>query len=337
MAEEKNFLIVVHGIGEHTRESVEKEVKKALSAVSSTFNKNVETRAVVYNNVFKDWIASAKSDWNGAIDKLSSIKHFTGAKDLLKKRLNEDTQGFLETHILDVALYLSTVGIPVQLAVALQISDLLEEFIKGGNTRKRRLVILGHSMGTAVLHDTLHKMIKGGFEDDRANKLENMTVRINSLYQVANTSRLLKTETDPTDFETSVRPYPGGIIDRMYNVHHKFDPIPQVKPFEVDLGEWISETSIPKSVFKDVELKAVFDSDIHGIKHYLNDPKLHMPLLVELDREYDLPRDFRKKQKEYDRKSKKTIEAKLKTKADAAKKKLTDSVKEILLAFLDAR
>jgi hypothetical protein len=335
MAAEKNYLVVVHGIGEHTEASVKKDVKSVLSKISPGFNKNVETHAVVYNQVFKDWIATAKSDWNAAIDKLASTNHFTGAKDLLKKKLGNDNQDFLETHALDVALYLSTVGVKVQLEVALQLTELLQAFIAGGDTRNRRIVILGHSMGTAVVHDTLHKMIQGGFEDDRANNLANMSLRINSLYQVANTSRLLKTTIDPTTVDTSVRPYPGGIIDRMYNVNHKFDPVPRVKPFKVDAQRWLPETPYPDSMYQDIELKAVLDQDIHSLKHYLRDPRLHMPLLFELDRDFDLPRNFRAKQVEYDKTTKKLIEARLKKKVDAAKAKLADSARDVILAFLD--
>ncbi len=340
MADEKNFLVVIHGIGEHTETSVKTEVSTVLEGLSPTFAQNVEVRAIAYNQVFNDWIEAAKSTWNEAIDSLASANHMTEAKKLLKKKLGDDEAGFLQTHALDVVLYLSTVGVKVQLEVAGQLLDHLQDYIRGGNTRRRRIAVMGHSMGTAVLHDTLHKLIAEGFETDRDNTLADMALRINSIYQVANTSRLLKTRIDPTSDETSVRPHPGGIIDRYYNVHHRWDPIPQVKPFEVDPRRWIPESSFPDTLYKDIELKAVVDEDVHSLTHYLSDPRLHMPLLFELDRGYQLPRDFRSQQKEYERKAQAAIEAeietRLKAKARKAKQRMADSVKQIIEAFLDS-
>jgi hypothetical protein len=336
MANAKNYIVVIHGIGEHTEKSIKKEVKTTLNGISGSFNKNVEVKAVTYNQVFTDWIEKAKSDWKTAIDALSSTNHFSSAKDFLKDLIDREPD-FLETHVMDVALYLSTVGIKVQLEVALQLTKILTSYIEEGDTRQRRIVLMGHSMGTAVVHDSLHKMIIGGFEDDRANKLEGMSVRINSLYQLANTSRLLKTTIDPTTTASGVRPYPGGIIDRMYNVNNAFDPIPQVKSFKIDPVQWIPETSFPDTLYHDIKLKAVLDKDVHALTHYLKDPKLYLPLLHELDTGFVYPRNARQIKLEYDKTTDRAIEVKLQAKADAAKKRLSDSASDVLKAFLEAQ
>lgn len=336
---QKHFLIVVHGIGEHTSQSVTSEVVNALSKIYPNFSDEVETRAITYNHIFQRWLETASQDWQGAINSLSSVNHFSGAKDFLTRLVNTDDQNFVKTHLFDAVLYMSTLGVRVQLEVAQQLSDVLEEYIAGGNTSNRRIILMGHSLGTAVLHDTLHKMFRGGFEKDRLNQLSNMPFTFNSLYQVANTSRLFKTFVDPTTIETSVRPAPTGMIDRMYNVLNTYDPVPHLKRFQVDPASWIPESRWPRSVYREIELQAINSADIHSLDHYLSDPRLYLTLLFDLLDDYN-PGDEEKKIKDYDAKAKgkrkQQIKDKLDKKVQKAKEKIPDSTREIIEALLDA-
>lgn len=335
----KHFLIVVHGIGEHTSDSVTTEVVDALTKNYPNFSDEVETRAITYNQIFKRWIESATQDWKGAITSLSSVNHFSGLKDFLTGLVESDDKNFNKTHLFDAVLYLSKLGVRVQLEVALQLTDLLQEFIGGGNTSNRRIILMGHSLGTAVLHDTLHKMFQGGFENDRLNRLSDMPFTFNSLYQVANTSRLFKTFVDPTTVETSVRPATSGMIDRMYNVLHAYDPVPHLKRFRVNTASWIPETSWPNAVYQEIELEAITSAEIHSLNHYLSDPRLYSTLLFDLLDDYD-PGDVDKEIKNYDKKAKEKLKQKVKNKLDKkvkeAQEKIPDSTKDIVESLLDA-
>ena len=195
--------------------------------------------------------------------------------------INDDN--FNRTHWLDVALYLSNLGVRVQLEVARQITALLREFNSGGNLNSRRLVIIGHSLGTTVLHDTLYLMWSGGFEHDRSINLSGLALKFDALFQLANTSRLLKTIVDPTSKETSVRPAASGMVERMYNVNHQYDPIALVKAFKInDLSRWLPGEDFPEDLYLDLKLEGIHDLNTHSLSHYLSDPRLHCYLFNEI-------------------------------------------------------
>ncbi len=280
----KNMLIFVHGMGQDTRDSVESEIKTILSGnLEEDISKHVDIRAIAYNQVFDSWRKRAREDWTAAVNALEGRVHFSGMKDLLTGMTDIDDDHFNRTHWLDVVLYMSTLGVRVQLEVAQQLVAVLREFNNGGNLHSRRLVIMGHSLGAAVTHDTLYKLWTGGFEHDRSVNLSNLALKFHALFQVANTSRLLKTSVDPTSRETSVRPAYGGMIDRYYNVNHKYDPIALIKAFKIgDISHWLPGEDYPEDRYIDIQLKGIYDINTHSLSHYLSDPRLYCELFNEI-------------------------------------------------------
>ena len=288
-ASTRNMLVFIHGMGEDTRESVEKEINEVLSAkLGHPIGDDVEVRAIAYNKTFNSWRKRAKEDWSNAVDALTGRVHFSGMKSRLQGMTDIDDDNFNRTHWLDVLLYMSNLGVSVQLDVARQLTALLREFNSGGNLSSRNLVIMGHSLGCTVLHDTLYLMWTGGFQHDRSLNLSGLALKFDALFQLANTSRLLKTMVDPTSKNTSVKPDGSGMIDRMYNVHHKYDPISLIKPFKInDLSRWLPGEDYPQDLYLDIELSGIHHVNTHALSHYLSDPKLYCPLFNEIVDGYD--------------------------------------------------
>jgi hypothetical protein len=98
---------------------------------------------------------------------------------------------------------------------------------------------------------------------------------------VANTSRLLQTpsaEVAPA-YGSIVRPGPvedaGSYCATYLNVRHGFDPVPQPRRF--DPVGWRKEYST-------VVVDHLRDPNVHGFSHYLQNPRVHVPVLRRLTR-----------------------------------------------------
>lgn len=298
----KNFLIVIHGMGQHTSETVTNEVTGALAGVSGWDPEKVELKVVTYNKIFDDWRERARDDWKKTLEMLDGRVHFSRMKEALEKSLDVEKDDFFQTHWLDVVLYMSTIGEPVQLEVATQLIRFLEEYFHGGNLDGRNCVVVAHSLGTAVAHDTLHKMWIGGFEDEGHNNLSRLPIKIDALFQIANTSRLLKTGIDPTSRKTAVRPAPGALMHRLYNCWHECDPIARIKQFRIkDLDHWLAERETPNSAYIDIRLKGIHELNVHSLGHYLKDPRVHVRLMQNLFNGYSAPEDIRDQRDQHDK------------------------------------
>ena len=329
---DKNMLIVIHGMGEHTGEGVIAEVERSLAAkLGSSFGDKVDIRAIAYNKIFNDWRKRAAQDWSETVGALEGRVHFSKVKSWLESAAEIDDDNFFKTHWLDVLLYMSTLGVRVQLEVARQLTQILQEFNNGGNLHSRKIVLLAHSLGTAVAHDTLHKMWQGGFEDDRYNNLSRLPFSFTAFYQLAITSRLLKTGIDPTSRNTAVRPAPSGMMERMYNIHHKYDPISLVKQFEIhNLDRWLPEQDWPDEVFFDEELKGVHEVNVHSMSHYLSAPQVYCNLFNELLDDYSFPDDYSDLVKRHDKGKAGDKIKEFKAEIEAASLEKVESISEIV-------
>ena len=81
-----------------------------------------------------------------------------------------------------------------------------------------------------------------------------------------------------------------------------FDPIALVKAFKIDdLARWLPEQNWPDEFFFDVELSGVHAVNVHGMTHYLSDPRLHCPLFNLLIDDYSYPPDRSAQYKKHDK------------------------------------
>ena len=138
---------------------------------------------------------------------------------------------FFYTHWLDVLFYGTMLGRKVCVAAAAVVADAITQY-DAANVH-----IIAHSLGTAVIHDTLHAL----YHED----LNVVTHEIRSLWMFANVSRLVNTVNRYSDpLGSVVRPGNGGCVSTFFNVRHKLDPFTWLAQFNPENDDsWTSSLS----------------------------------------------------------------------------------------------
>jgi hypothetical protein len=159
-------LIVVHGMGKHTEASVKKEVTDALKTVFSHYEtlkskdplSEIDVSVFVYDQYFEDY-RNAIANRSDIVTALQSVSGKYGgllagaALEIAKLDQSITKDNMFSTHWLDVLLYrFSLLAELIQLDLAGKIGTEVSK--KGGPN----VHVLGHSLGTSVLHDTLARL-----------------------------------------------------------------------------------------------------------------------------------------------------------------------------------
>ncbi|WP_411992099.1 hypothetical protein [Agarivorans sp. DSG3-1] len=279
----KPLVVVVHGMGEHTAESVVSEVSNACNvALKSYKSRNnpeklitdfVDIHAIAYDHIFQ----KEREDIGKNAEKLEALTAGLGLpKQFLEVLGNITEDNFVTTHILDLIFYASTHGPMVQLSVAEQLATLLAKY------PGRDLHIIGHSLGTAVVNDTIHKLYSSGIigSDGQKYALSKQLHPISSLWMFSNASQAyfdfnpfrnianiapyISIAKPSKDMSTAVRLY--------YNIMHKFDPL-NLYPFEPKAGDgWISVRNYKNYyLYRETE-HLEHDLNPHSLSNYILDP-----------------------------------------------------------------
>jgi hypothetical protein len=136
----------------------------------------------------------------------------------------------------------------------------------------RDCTIVAHSLGTSVVHDSLQILGTepiAGF----TNALGPPNERFRAIFMLANVSRVL--ESGVGAFESIVRG--GGQNDlkstctRFLSFRHELDPFCVLKPF--------LPNDFDPTFNRIRSLSHYRDFDIHGLEHYLDHPRVHVPLI----------------------------------------------------------
>lgn len=274
-----NALVVVHGMGDHNAGAFKDEINSVFEEVFATYtslkgikpSRKMQLVPVDYDFAFEDYRNAIKNqpDIFQAIANVQT-DHPISSRGLdvlngITEQVNETS--FFSTHWLDVFLYrYSLVAEPIRIKAALTIAKTIRQF--GANNT----CILGHSLGTAVVHDTLAKLYG---EDPFDTKLSTSRDRFNTLHLVANVSRVLQSFNKTGS--SIVRPG-TGCCTNFIEYRHVLDPFPRIKPFDpLNNGEWVSH-----EVFRDhyqlVTQTEVTQANVHSIGHYLRNPAVHLPI-----------------------------------------------------------
>lgn len=279
----KPHLAVVHGMGTHTKEEFLKTVITPLDAAAAHFGffKNGG-----YPGKFSEKVKIVFIDYHEILEEIRQkiaqsqipnlAERFPGAPSLVA-RLNEFNgtaeDSFFNTHLLDVLLYRSYYADAIQLAVGKQLVAAMQEAKRVGAD----FHILAHSLGTAVVHDTLHKLYVNSLHDELGEPLLSAGLnKIRSITMVANVCQLPITESEP--YTSVVRPGPHGICDYFTTCRHVLDPIASFEKFN-PAPHWPSLTS---SEFRNIVINKVERANVHDLDHYLADPKLYIPFFWQL-------------------------------------------------------
>jgi len=274
-------------MGQHTPGSVGAEVRgafeEAIALYPSLENKPVDAlvdiEPVGYGDLFESYREQLDAQDGSLTERITRIdgpdiriESFAAELDGIERRLGRDE--FFNTHWLDVILYRYTL---LSELVRLRIAEALGRAIaeKGA----ANVHVLGHSLGTAVLHDALQKSFGPENLVDEHGTNHNLDLhahRLGGVHMVANVSRTLQTFVKVGS--SVVRPGERGCTAVFSEYRHRLDPITLIRPFlPTDNGVWTTH-EIFRSAYRLVELTPVIATNVHSLSHYLANPEVHRPL-----------------------------------------------------------
>ncbi|HEV3011396.1 MAG TPA: hypothetical protein VGX52_20440 [Burkholderiales bacterium] len=297
MAKAKQALFVVHGMGDHDEKSWCNGFRKSIAEIYGRyevaqfmpFAGQIDVKPLYYN----DWFDDRRKQWKKAADEVIKVLQPLGRNGpqaiakAMEWAASADKDEFLLTHVLDVLLYrfVPTIGDAVRSSVRKQ----LLEGMKG----YERWSVIGHSLGSSVLHDALVWM----FDPSSPASVKPEQHRFQAVAMVANVSRVLESSHLSSEhggtrwdaYRSVVQPnvkVTKGVCDRFLNVWHTWDPVPLPKQFKPQ-PDWPDRaTRDAGGKFLDIEigeLEASGDlADVHDLEHYLRNPCFHIPLFRSL-------------------------------------------------------
>lgn len=276
----KTILFLIHGMGEHGP-GWQADVTAKLDEVAARYPglqgaslwDEVELIPLRYDHHITD----ALQRWQAASGAVSDFAEankldHAGSLGWLDGVAAEDP-GFFWSHVADVVVYrfLKLYRERIRASVVEQIVTPLMA-IPAAQRDFTRVVFLAHSLGTAVLHDSLHLLGTGRFAT-WASAFAAPQARFRSIFMLANVSRVL--QDDIKAYESVVQPGPQNKLESncglFYNFRHELDPICAVWRFAPE--------HFARSHYHHRDLTHYRDWNIHGFTHYLDNPRVHVHLI----------------------------------------------------------
>lgn len=267
----KPMVLVIHGMGTHKPGENKKLVIDGLNNAAKNFNMenfDIENEVEFFQFNYSDFLDELRlkdAEQAGKIVKhVQALKgHGLGentAKELTTFLSQLDQNKNFNTHWLDVIYYgLMFWGEKIRIDLAKTLNNLMIE----RKLNNRKLHIVSHSLGTAVLHDTLAKIYRK--DADLKSKVPQLDVSrftIDSVWTVANVSRLLNLLNDIADPNHSiVNSDTGGCTNFLYNVRNEFDPF-----------TWIKKYNRPITHGAHIDIKTVRKTNTHDLQEYMEAP-----------------------------------------------------------------
>ncbi|MDZ7803643.1 hypothetical protein [Thiohalophilus sp.] len=298
---DKPTLILVHGMGEHTGDSFREEVTTSLNYALGLYEKwqgkQIQERVNLvpfgYNTIFnehREKLADTALPLVQRLDKLQGAG-VTGmmSQEIARwdSELNQDH--FFKTHWLDVIFYRYTgLGELIRVKLARLISETIRD------VGAQNVHVLGHSLGTSVVHDTLASLYAPPGESSLDHNLSLRTSKLASVHLVANVSRLLQSFVDVN--RSVVNPCRNGCVGTYYQYRHVLDPFMIPSPFEPVINDiWCEEIEHDAFMYQELRPKLITDLNTHAVTHYLKNPVCHVPLLQVLNIDFAPNKTERKK------------------------------------------
>jgi hypothetical protein len=278
-----NNLFLVHGMGVHETDSWADEVKAKLNEVAQRYacfnNIDLDSRINYFPISYDQKLNELLTAWKEQADNMANFLNENKLEnDLIDFILdwfantNQKKKNFFWSHIADVLIYrfFTTYQAHIRSHVASQFVEKFNWCLE--NNPSSYSIVVSHSLGTSVTHDSLHMLGKSMFNDRPIFTPEDWMFQAH--FTLANVSRIMKTDFDP--YHSIIRPESAGGEAYFYeflNSTHKYDPFTLVRRFNPT--NWGDE-------FYNHELNHYHNWNIHGFDHYLDHPKVHIPLLRSL-------------------------------------------------------
>lgn len=268
------MVLVIHGIGTHKPGETKKVIANGLNQAAKNFgleNFDINDKVEFFQFNYSDFLDEIRlKDAKKAgelVDHLSLLKGHGLGEDAASKLVaffaEADEDKFFNTHWLDVIYYgLMFWGEKIRVDLAKKLNDLMIEREQGN----RKLHIVAHSLGTAVLHDTLAKLFRK--DTDITSKVPQLDVdrfKIDSIWTVANVSRLVNLLNDIADPNTSiVQSDSDGCTRLLYNIKNEFDPFTWFKEYKRPINHG----------GRHIKVKTIREIDTHDLKEYMEAPNV---------------------------------------------------------------
>ncbi len=285
----KHILFCIHGMGEHDKTWQEAGLKVLKSAFDEypLLKKNLKFDDVfdVVPLLYSDEFDQLRERW--ATD-LGAVKQALGnqleaddtsERQRLERKMDDIAEWaggggdtFFATHAMDVLLYrfFKTVRMNVHVQIADQI---LAKLTKAASTPSWS--VLAHSMGTAVVHNTLHAMYESKL-NGHSLRVEDTRPRV--IAMVANVGRVLQLPALPV-YKSRVQP--GSVLARRccmfyLNIRHRLDPFTVPKPFDPD--SWPDPKIFNSRQYQHIRPSHFLldkPEQVHDFDHYLRNPRVN--------------------------------------------------------------
>jgi hypothetical protein len=281
----KHQIFLIHGMGSYETGwslAMQAEIRDSFAAYRKVDALGLIDRfdfvEIVYDDVFEKWRSMWKQDAAAAAAAATALNLDSGVADKLVSLADAPGgDAFFSTHVLDVVLYRYVKPLQQEVSqnVRKQILERLDAFPKGNLPQWSAIA---HSLGTAVLNDTLHAM----FTQTVDGVLLGDAYMPAYLFMLANVGKVLWNKGG--DFYGSVvKPHPTetmGLCWKYCNFKHALDPIPQVDPFDPPAA-WFPQHVDKDRVFADVEIPKgdIQDVNVHGLAHYWSHPSVHAEII----------------------------------------------------------
>lgn len=279
----KRLVFLVHGMGKHP-EGWSRDAQEQLRDVAADYPRvhdNLDAMELIeirYDHLFETVRRRWRDEYDAINAKIPANLGGSTFTRLVKAAGWSAGDGFLQEFAQDVFLYRFTlVGEWVRVAVAEQILSKLVATEATGEPFEWSVV--GHSLGTAVVHDTLHALFTHELKNAHGGSLDPRIWRPESVILLANVSPILKSPRF-NPHTSVVRPRGDGgtgCCGRLVSIDHKFDPFTRLRPFHPSAKDGWSAAEL--NGFTRKTPQAVFDLNVHSLPHYLGDPHAHIPIL----------------------------------------------------------
>lgn len=282
MSDNKSVLVLLHGMGNHTSESFKDEVvsaaNNALHRYSGykevKFEDHVHIESIEYNNFFEEARQSMVKN-SDPVAQYLKLKGQTGVVHDVANAISGLGQGFkddsfINTHWLDVILYLTNVGEQVRVHVGKKLAGIIEKYPVAP------INVLAHSLGTSVLHDTLTKLYHHEFDPgDLVPDLDIHDHKLNSVWMISNVSRIMSKFSGQKDpYKSIVKPGSSGCTSLFFNCRHEMDPFTWPLQFDPKKqSKWINVNTYD-SIYKAYVTRSISRVNTHDIRGYIEDPRI---------------------------------------------------------------
>ena len=260
----ESTVVFLHGMGQHDATFHEAAWAFLQEKHQSLSGQPLAATAIpfVYDDIFESLRQT------GSLADLQPFIQDAGVLGVLQDLQASDL--FLYTHVLDVLIWrfhtVARTRVITKLAAAL--SPLLVDLTEGPD---RQLVVIAHSLGTAVATDVIHLLAEQGVTDYK---------KLPAIHMLANVAKVLEPPERPAynspPQPSLCRPWTRdpadkGALQRYHSYRNELDPIPLVDAFRPPWSGRLFQSTTFKAWGAGVQP--------HDILTYVKAPEVYMPLL----------------------------------------------------------